>query len=83
MATLPCWKSIYSVLYYSYNVEAVNVSYDINSVANLGIAFSWREHIYYNYKPLTFIGKVAKSAIYSILTVFTKDSIHYKYSEDV
>ncbi|KAL4477351.1 hypothetical protein ABPG72_002345 [Tetrahymena utriculariae] len=81
--TLPCWKSIYSKLYHSYDLQYVNMSYDINSVSNVGIAFAWREHIYYNYKPTTYIGSKIKQLIYYILSIFVTESIKYKYKKRI
>jgi len=51
------------------------MSYDINSVANLGIAFAWREYLYYNYKPSTIIGRLVKSGMYKLFSIFVKDSV--------
>jgi hypothetical protein len=48
------------------------MSYDINSVANVGIAFAWREHLYYNYKPSNCLGRFIKACIYRFLSIFVK-----------
>lgn len=55
------------------------MNYDINTVSNVGIAFAWREHIYYNYKPTTIIGRGIKKIVYIFLSIFVKESIKYKY----
>lgn len=55
------------------------MSYDINTVSNVGIAFAWREHIYYNYKPTSTIGRGIKIILYNFLSIFVKNAIKYKY----
>ena len=59
------------------------MSYDIDSVVNVGIAFAWREHLYYNYKPSNILGKAFKSVIYKILSVFVTDVPNYYFNDDI
>lgn len=59
------------------------MNYDINTVSNVGIAYAWREHIYYNYKPSNILGRALKAFIYYVFTIFVKDSIKYKYESKV
>lgn len=59
------------------------MNYDINTTSNVGIAFAWREHIYYNYKPTTIIGRGLKIIAYHLFSIFSKDSVKYKFDESV
>ena len=59
------------------------MSYDINSVANVGIAFAWREDLYYNFKPSNCIGKLIKAFVYKFLSIFINDVPNYQFNDDI
>jgi hypothetical protein len=71
--TLNTWKALYSIFFDSYNFHSANVKYDMTSALNLGIAYSLREKLYYDWKTNHILLKAVRWALYELLSVFVAD----------